>query len=494
MKTKFWLIGLTGVLFYILAAWQIQAAGRGISSSNLPGSDPPVTILVPPDPSGALRPTVLVGHGFAGSAVVMRGFALELAHAGYPVVLWDFSGHGKNPNPLSQEPNSLLEDAERALAEAQANGLANSGQVAILGHSMGSGVALDFGVQYPDTAATIAVSPVLRQVSPQLPHNLLLIVGEGEPRFLANAEYLLEQAGGAGGDTAVGDARQLIPIPVVEHISILFSPTAHQVATDWLVATFGRQPGARGYSDRRIGWYLVGIAGAILVSYSVANLTGKANPPKDHGVRDAPHRSLWRRLGGLLLGVILASLVMWGASIAGLQMSTALNLLVGGFLLIWFAVAGIIAAWLTGTVILCPSRQEWFAGLTAFAVLWLGVGLLGQMVWLQWILIPARLWLWLPGSLLLLPWFLAVGQASQGGSGWAKAGWWAVHSALLFVGLLLAVRLNPELGFLFLILPLLPVVLGLHALVSGSYRGSWSFALSGALFLCWIILAIFPLV
>ena len=37
-------------------------------------------------------------------------------------------------------------------------------------------------------------------------------------------------------------------------------------------------------------------------------------------------------------------------------------------------------------------------------------------------------------------------------------------------------------------------VLGLHALASGPYRGSWSFALSGALFLTWIILAIFPMI
>jgi hypothetical protein len=109
-------------------------------------------------------------------------------------------------------------------------------------------------------------------------------------------------------------------------------------------------------------------------------------------------------------------------------------------------------------------------------------------------LIPSRLWLWLPGSLLLLPWFDAVGQASQGANWSGKVGWWAAHSVILLVGLLLAVRLNPSLGFLYLILPLLPVLLGLHALASAPYRSSWAYALSGALFTSWTILAIFPLV
>jgi hypothetical protein len=185
---------------------------------------------------------------------------------------------------------------------------------------------------------------------------------------------------------------------------------------------------------------------------------------------------------------------MWAAGAAGLQLNTTMNLLVGGFLLIWFGVAGLIAFWLTGADFQRPSVREWLGALAAFGALWLGVGLLGQMVWLQWMLIPARLWLWLPGSLLLLPWFLAVGRASQGGGILVKSAWWLAHSVLLVGGLLLTVWLNPELGFLFLILPLLPVVLGLHALASGPYRGSWPFALSGALFLAWIILAIFPLV
>jgi hypothetical protein len=59
--------------------------------------------------------------------------------------------------------------------------------------------------------------------------------------------------------------------------------------------------------------------------------------------------------------------------------------------------------------------------------------------------------------------------------------------------LFLAIRLNPELGFLILILPVFPFVLGLHALAAGPYRWRAPFALGGALFFGWMVLAVFPL-
>ena len=61
------------------------------------------------------------------------------------------------------------------------------------------------------------------------------------------------------------------------------------------------------------------------------------------------------------------------------------------------------------------------------------------------------------------------------------------------MGLMLGVWLSPELGVLVLMVPALPLLLGLHAVAAGSYRGSWPYALSGALWVSWAFLAIFPL-
>jgi hypothetical protein len=404
-------------------------------------------------------------------------------------VLWDFDGHGANPRPLSLDSRtaSLMTNAEVALAEAEARGLVAPGRTAILGHSMGSGVALAFGQAHPETAATIAVSPVEQKVTPALPHNLLLMAGSLEPSFVHNAEQHLSEAGGPGGDPTAGTARKLLIVPGVEHVSILFAPAAHAAAREWLDATFGPQPDARTYTDRRMLWYGLGLSATLLVGMALAPLVPRPAP-----LNTTAH-PLWQRLAALVGGVLGATLALWIASNVGVGLRDLLGLLVGGYLLIWFGVAGLLGLLLLRLWPALPSRRAVLGGGVAFAVLWLGAGLLGQLVWQPWLLIPRRLLLWPLGGLLLLPWFLAIGEATRGADLAGRIGWWLGHSAVLAGGLLLALRLNPELGFLILILPLLPVVLGLHALAATPYRDRWSFALSGALFMSWLFLAVFPL-
>ncbi|UCC64716.1 MAG: alpha/beta fold hydrolase [Anaerolineae bacterium] len=491
MKASRWGVGIVGLALALFSTWQILAAAQGLEITTVRSTRLPLTVIAPEGAARASRPAVLIGHGFAGSGVVMRGFAFSLAHAGYAVVLWDFDGHGANPRPLASDGHqaeSLVANAEAALAEAEARGLGAASQVAILGHSMGSGVALAFGQAHPETAATIAVSPMGQTVTPSLPRNLLLMAGSLEAPFVHNAEQRLAEAGGPSGDTADGTARKLLIIPGVEHVSILFSPVAHAAARDWLDATFGPQPGARAYTDRRVLWYGIGVLGALLAAAALAPLTAEPSLPAR-----TPDRPPLGRLAALGGGVLAATLALWLANLAGLGLRDLLGLLVGGYLTIWFGLAGFLSLLLLRIRPARPSRRAVLGGLLAFAALWLGVGLLGQLVWLPWLLIPRRALLWPLGSLLLLPWFLAAAETARGTGPIGRLGWWLGHSAVLAGGLLLALRLSPELGFLILILPLLPIVFGLHALVATPHRGSWPFALSGALFTSWLFLAVFPL-
>ena len=490
MKVRRWGAGGVGLLLLLLSFWQIRNAAQGLKITHLPSKDPPVTLITPSGEDIANRSLVLIGHGFAGSAVVMRGFALTLAHAGYNVVLWDFAGHASNPQPLplTGQTAALLGDAESALAQAQAYGLETSHGVAILGHSMGSGVALAFGQVHSNTMATIAISPVNQNVRPDLPHNLLLMTGSREAAFVSNARQLLKQAGGPGGDPADGTARQLVVVPGVEHVSILFAPGAYAAARDWLDTVFGVQPGATTYTDLRILWYGVGLLGVLLFFFSLAPLVKRSEIMPEN-----PNRHpAWRRIAAMALGAGGATLALWGLGQVGLGLRDLLGLLVGGYLLIWFGLAGLINLLVLSERPQLPSRWAMFGGLLAFAALWLGVGLLGQMVWLHWLLIAPRLLLWPLGVVLLLPWFLAVSSMAQTGGRMQIAGW-LVHTLVVVGALMLALNLSPELGFLMLILPLFPIILGLHSLAAGPYRNKWSFALSGALFTSWLVLAVFPL-
>ncbi len=146
-------------------------------------------------PQGANAvPGVLVAHGFAGSKQLMLGYGHVLAHAGYAVMLWDFDGHGANGTRLQRyELQQNLDVALQALLEQPQ---VDSGRLALLGHSMGSGIVMNAGIRERDRfAATVAVSPTGANVNPQTPRNLQLQAGSGEGGFVSNAERLLAQAG-----------------------------------------------------------------------------------------------------------------------------------------------------------------------------------------------------------------------------------------------------------------------------------------------------------
>jgi len=490
MKRRYWILSGIGLVLAILGVWQIWAAARGLEITTVRDADPRLVVMAPEGVDPGSRPLVLIAHGFSGSTAIMRGFALTLAHAGYTTVLWDFQGHGTNPEPMpsSTEGGSLQTTAEAALAEALARGYGDPERIAILGHSMGSGVAMAFGIDHPETAATIAVSPTGAKVTPELPRNLLLMAGSLEGRYVGNAEQLLETAGGTVGDHATGTARDLVVVPGVEHISILFSPTAHATARDWLDATFGAQPGAQDYADRRVLWYGLGALGALLLGAGLAPMVGEPGP-----AMVKPRRPLWRRLAALAGGALVATSILWLVGLAGVELREMLGMLVGGYLLVWFGVAGVLGLLLLWVRPEGPTLRAVVGGLLAFAVLWLGAGLLAEWVWLPWLLIPRRLMLWPLGAVLTLPWFLAAGETVRGTGAGGRIGWWLVHTLVLAVALFLALQLSPDLGYLILILPMFPIITGLHALAAAPHRGSWPFAICGALFVSWMLLAVFPL-
>ena len=490
MKLTSWI--LLAVVIVLLAASiiQIQNAAQNLEIIKLSDSDPPTTIISPANMDKVARPVVMIGHGFAGSDLLMRGFALSFAQAGYTVLSWDFDGHGANPNPFSNHlaSDALVENAEDALDAAIAFDLDTSAGIAILGHSMGSGVALAYGVEHPLTSATIAVSPVSRTVTPTLPRNLLLMAGSLEGRFVRTAEKLLSDAGGPGGDHSDGTARALYVVQGVEHISILFAPDSHRTAREWLDETFGSQPGAVEYTDRRMMWYGLGVLSVLLIGWAVTPLfnTTQFDPSID--------QPLWRRLTAPIFGALLATIILWSLGRVGLEISSLLGLTVGGYLLFWFALAGLISLMFLQKKLSLPSRRTLFGGLTVFAALWFGVGLLAHFVWLPWLLIPKRLVLWPLGALLSLPWFLAIAESIRGEGFLKRLLGWVLHTFALVAGFILTLRLVPELFVLILILPVLPLVSGLLELATAHLRGSWPFAISGALFMSWVLFAVFPMV
>lgn len=440
-------------------------------------------------------PGVIIAHGFSGSQQLMLGFAYTLAHAGYATLLLDFDGHAANPAPLGGEMTrgaaALQANMDAAYAALIAQPEVDGRRVALLGHSMGSGAVMTAGIANPERyQATVAVSPTDAQVTETEPRNLLLQAGQLEPQFAANAEDLLARAGGANTDFGDGRARSFQLIPGVEHITILFSPTAHQTAVGWLGQTFGL-PTTVAYTDVRMVWYLVQLAAWLVL---VVAITPIIRQPR---ITANNRRPPWHMVG-LLVAPLVATAVLWLAN-----QVTAVGemggVLIAGAQALWFLVFGLVWLflgwrWRQSPISPSPNLSTLLRALAIFAFLWLVFGLMAQVVWLPWFLIPARLLRWPLLALTFVPWLLAAGWAQQGATTGRRIGWWLGQSGVLMVGLGTAVLLVPSLFFLVLVLPVLPLVLGIMAVVGGAVDDPWAYGLGNALFFAWLLLALFPLV
>ena len=482
------------IVLVILSWSQVLAASRGLTVRRFTREGIPMLYLALAGAKEA--PGVLVAHGFAGSKQLMLGYGYTLAHAGYAVLLWDFGGHGANGAPLERE-TTLQRNIDAAYAALLEQPEVDGRHLALVGHSMGSGAVMAAGIRDPGRyAAVVAISPTGAQVTPQTPRNLLLQAGSWEGNFVANARQLLAAAGGAGDDIAGGQARRMIVVPNAEHISILFRGESHRATLDWLDKTFGRLSTGT-YTDRRILWYLVHLTGWLMLLIALLSAAGRG---ASHAPAVVPGRRRMRWIG-LVVGPLVAAGAMAGLN-RFVPMSGFGGLMVGGAVGLWLLIAG--AIWLgLGRGLQRPAVADLGWGLGLFVVLSLAFGVMAQSVWVQWWLIPPRLVRWPILALACLPWFLTAGSVQLGASAAARAAWWLAQSAAMIGGLLVTLKLVPSLGVLVLLMPLLPIILGILAIGGAAFERTaaartgrataWIYGIGGAMFFGWVLAAVFPL-
>ena len=472
---------VVGVLLLVVGMSLLGLAGRDVEQRSVVIGPTPVSIYVPQGATVASAPGVVVAHGFAGSRRLMHSWSLALARSGLVVATPDLAGHGANARRLASGSSSLADDVTRAVAALRDVEAVDHQRIGLLGHSMGSGAVLAAAIaDVEGIAAVVAVSPTDAAVTERAPRDLLLLAGANERRFVANAESLLARAGGVRSAPGSGDARALEIVPLVEHVSILFSGVAQQHSIDWFAAALDHEPRASSRTEPLFGWVLL-LLGGILLWQHVAR---RYVTPADDARRTA---SAWvmAGVGGL---AATASLVIVARS---LTLSEVSGVLVAGELGLWFALAG--AAWLRFGVRPPPldARDLGWGALTA--VVFLALGASGERAWLTWWPTGARAALIVPLALAVLPFVLAMVSVLQGRRGLRLIGGWAAIALMTLVTLGAAAFTVPGIGFLVLILPLLPLVLGLVVAVGGVTDRPWAAALSGSLFLGWLLAVLFPL-
>lgn len=471
--------GAVGLALLLLGTLLLVLSGLGTTTVRTVRDGTPVEVVLPRVVPADGVPGVVVVHGFAGSALLMRTWSLALARAGFAVAAPDLAGQGRSTAPLG-EVADLAADVARARTVLVAQPGVDPERIGMLGHSLGTGAvlaAVDAGVP---ARGVVLVSPTDGPVEGRSPSDLLLMAGALEPRFVANARDLLERAGGAGGVAGDGDARELAIVPGVEHVSILFAPEAHRTSVAWLGAALDHVPVEGRAWSPVLGWLLL-VLGAVLAWQAAAGrLASPAADPR-------------RRRGSAV--ALAAGTLAATASLVVLQRSVDLpavtGMLVGGEVGVWFLLTG--ALWLRfGDRPARPDgRDAGWAVLTG--AVGVGVGAAAALAWLPWWPVGTRAALVPLLALACLPVTVGAATALQGRRGAAAVGTWAVVAGLLTLGLGLAAVVVPGVGFLILLLPIVPAVVGLLLALAAPLDRPWAAGAGGAVLLGWLLAVLFPL-
>lgn len=114
-------------------------------------------------PSGRPRPTFVLTHGFCLTSACWVLQRRALARAGYRVVVWDQRGHGgsEKGSPDSYRIDQLGSDLYRVIAESTP-----TGDLILVGHSMGGMTTMAFAERHPEIVADRVVGFAAVATSP----------------------------------------------------------------------------------------------------------------------------------------------------------------------------------------------------------------------------------------------------------------------------------------------------------------------------------------
>lgn len=482
------ILGIIALILIVLSVFMLERARAGLEISSFNVGTTPVTLYQAPGQTSG--PVVVVAHGFAGSRQIMQAYSLRLAQAGYRVLAFDFEGHGRNPVPMSGDVTSvdgttslLVAETRRVITAARA--LPQVTQVALLGHSMATDIIVRAAIAEAGAGtpvdAVVAISMFSQAVTATEPPRLLVITGQWES-FLRgsalDAVHLVDPKAGEG-DLAVAGVvtRSAVVAPNVEHVGVLFSPTAVNAAQEWLDVTFGRQSvGLAGH----MGWWILALlAGIVMGLYPLVAFLPKGPA--------APEVSTRRFLLATLFPAGVVPLVITPFY------HNFLPVLVADYLMLHLALFGVLQLALLGGL----RRQRFPLGAVAALAFW-GIVVFGLALdryaasfW------PSAQRLPIIAALCLgtVPFMLGDSYVTQAGKG---ALWRRIMARLvLFVSLGIAATLDPDqLMFVLIVLPVFVLFFLVHGLMGrwiGRRSGALAAGLGLGLCLAWALGVSFPL-
>ncbi|MFY9783236.1 MAG: alpha/beta fold hydrolase [Acidimicrobiales bacterium] len=148
---------------------------------------------------------VLVLHGFTGSPPTLRSIAEMCAKAGYSVELPRLPGHGTTVEDMMtttwSDWSRTAEGAYDSLAE-------RCEKVAVVGLSMGGGLAAYVAERRPGVAGCVFINPIVTSPPAELVDGVNQLLDAGVETFESIGSDIKKE----GGDGAAYDATPLVPL------------------------------------------------------------------------------------------------------------------------------------------------------------------------------------------------------------------------------------------------------------------------------------------
>jgi dienelactone hydrolase len=454
--------------FLLLLKLNDQQEGGPAHGEFSLGDGIPATLYLPVDaeddgdlpeplPKGERPPVIVMAHGYSADRASMSGMARSLARAGYAVVNIDLRGHGSNTHAFRGD---LRDDFAAAVDWATTTPWVDGSRLAVLGHSMGAGAALDFATVDNRAKAVVPVSGGWIVNDAVTPAHTLFLVGSGDPdRIAERQDTLARELRKAGGQVTEREIS-------ADHITILRDGATIGAITEFLDPLLGlhRDGPTPGLDDPRMNTAVLYLLVALALIAVLGLAVGQAVPAPAGAAGGSDDRPVWSGFAmaavAMLLAMPLLAVGWFDLLPIGAGQPVVMHLLLASGLL-WGGRAlaqrgqlgGRLGTWLGGDQWLSLRTGGW-AGLAASAVI---VSLLIPLgpVFHRLVPTPERAVYWVVMSLASLPFYAAFEALLRRGRTLRANIAGALGKVLLLVVMFVGLSIGALPSVIGLILPLL---------------------------------------
>jgi dienelactone hydrolase len=470
-------------------------AGDVPGTLYLPGEELDGDDIFPqPKPEGQRPALIIMGHGYSSDQQGLSTMARSLARAGYATLTFDFRGHGMNRNRFA---GNIRDDVKAVVDWAQTSPYVDPERIAVLGHSMGAGAAMDWATLDDRVAALIPVSGWESPNDVHTPPNVLFVIASGDPGYTHDNMEATADTFRARQGTKV----DYVEISGTNHLSVVSDGRTFDAITGFLDEAFGTPTErlATGRDDPRRATALRYALICVALFAFIGRLAGRAVKPLASNT--AP--GAWLLLAGasLLTLPLLATGGFWILPIGSGQQVAIASLFAAAVL--WSvryfartgALTGPVANWV-GDGPWLPFRSVAVPGILAGLAMFVLLAPAGVITHAT---VPnfERLVYWAILTAALVPFFAAFEAIVRRGNTWAALGLGLLGRLLLLAVLQIGLGIGALPGVLGLVVPLLAVqYIVLEIFAAGAWskgRNAAVIAIAESIVIAWVSVMFSPI-